>query len=124
MHDDKRQYRQQDNHDREHADERERSDTATDFFLHHLPERLPTPPDRGEEHDHVMHAAAQRRANQDPKRPRQVTKLRREHRTDQRTWTGDRRKVMAKRHPAIRRHEIFPVFLHDGWRRPLVVQTE
>ena len=41
------------------------------------PERFAAPPDRTEEHDHVMHTAAERRPDQDPKRARQKTKLRR-----------------------------------------------
>ena len=51
--------------------ERERADAAADLFLHHLPERLPAPAHRGEEHDHVVHAAAERRADQNPERARQ-----------------------------------------------------
>ena len=65
LHDDQREHGEQNHHDGEHADERERADRAADFLLHHLTERLPTPPHRSEEHDHVVHTAAQRRADQE-----------------------------------------------------------
>ena len=104
--------------------ERERTHAAPDLLLHHLTERLPAAPHGREKHDHVMHATAERRADQNPKRARQITKLRREHRTHQRSRAGDGRKVMTESHPAIGRHEILAVFLHDRGRGPLVVQHE
>ena len=58
LHHDEREDREQDDHDREHADERECADRAADFLLHHLAERLPAPPHGSEKHDHVVHAAA------------------------------------------------------------------
>ena len=88
------------------------------------PSVFPRAPHGSEKHDHVVHAAAERRADQNPKRSRQKTKLRRQHRTDQRTGPGDGGEMMTECHPAIRRHEILAVILHDRGRRALVVQDE
>ena len=71
-----------------------------------------------------MHAAAERRADQNPKRSRQETKLRREHRPDQRTRPGDRGEVMAENHPAICRNEIFSIIVHDRRRGAFIIQDE
>ena len=69
-------------------------------------------------------AAAERRADQNPKRARQKSKLRRQHRTDQRPGPGDRGKMMAENHPAIRRDKILAVILHDRRRGALIVQDQ
>ena len=104
--------------------ERERADSAADFFFHHLAERFATTPNGSEKHNHVVHAAAERRADQDPKCSRQETKLRGEHRADQWSGSGDRGKMMAENHPAICRDKIFAVVLHDRRRRAFVVQDQ
>ena len=43
--DDQREYSKQDNHYRQHADERERANPAADLFLHHLSECFAATPD-------------------------------------------------------------------------------
>ena len=37
---------------------------------------------------------------------------------------GDRGEMMTENHPAIRRHKIFAVILHDRRRRALVIQDQ
>ena len=69
-------------------------------------------------------AAAKRRADQNPKRAGQKTKLRRQHRPDQRARPGDRREMMAEHHPAICWNEILPVILHDRWRGAFVIENQ
>ena len=124
LHHHERQHRDQDDHDRQDADEREHTDAAADFFLHHLAQRLPAPPHGSEEHNHVVHAAAERRADQNPKRAREKSKLRRQDRTNQRSRPRDRGKVVAENHPAIGRDKIFAVILHHRRSGALVVQDQ
>ena len=121
LNDDQREHRQQNNHDRQHTDEREHADSAADLFLHHLPERFSTAPHRREQDNHVVHCAAKRRADQNPKRSGQKSELRRQHRTDQRSRSGDRREVMTKNHPTIRRNEIFAIVFDHRRRGALVI---
>ena len=54
----------------------------------------------GQDHE-VVHRAAETNANHQPQQSRQKTKLRRQHRTNQRTGAGDRREVMAEQHPLV-----------------------
>ena len=61
---------QQNNHDGEHANEREQTHAGSDFFLHHLAQRFSATPDRGEQNNHVVHPAAESRADQDPESAR------------------------------------------------------
>ena len=68
-----------------------------------------------------MNGAAERGADQNPKCSRQKTKLRREHRPNQRSRAGDRSEMMAEDHPAICRHKIFAVVFYNRGRRTLVV---
>ena len=88
------------------------------------PKRFAATPDRTEQHDHVVHAAAQGGANQNPKCSRQEPKLSGEDRANQRAGAGDCRKMMPEHHPAIRRHEIFAVIMRDGGCSALIIQDE
>jgi hypothetical protein len=78
-------------------------------------------PHRRGKDDKVVHRAAQRDANEDPQQPRQETKLRRQHRTDERPSAGNRRKVMAEQHPAVGRHIVFAVAALMGRGLPIAV---
>ena len=124
LNDHQRKHRKQDDHDRQHADERKQTYAPPDFFLHHLTERFPATPDRGEENNHIVHAAAERCTNQDPESAGQKPKLRRQHRTDQWPGSGNCRKVMAENHPAIRWHIIFTVILQDCRCGALLIKHE
>src|SRR5207248_9545712 len=70
------------------------------------------------------HAAAESRTDQTPKPARQKSELRRQHRPDQRPWPGDGSEMMSKNHPAVRRHEIFAVVLHQSGSGALVIKQE
>ena len=124
LHNDEREHGEQNDHDRQHAYERECAHTPADLFLHHLAERFAAATHRSEEHDHVVNRAAKCGPDQNPKCARQKTKLRREHRPDERSRPGDGGEVVTENHPAIRRHEIFAVVLHDGRRRSLIVEQK
>ncbi len=95
-----------------------------DLFLHHLPECFAAASDRGEKNDHIVNAAAERCADQDPERAGQKTKLRCQHRADQRSRTGDCRKMMPENHPTISRDVISAVVMQHSWGSPLVIEHE
>jgi hypothetical protein len=119
-----RKNRQQNNHDCQHADQREQTHAASDFFLHHLSQRLSAAPDRGEQNNHIVYAAAESRADQDPESAREKTKLRRQHGANQRSGSGNRCKMMSKNHPAIRWHIILIVVSQNCRRGALLIQNE
>ena len=121
---DEREHCQQNNHDRQHTDQGECTNAASDFFFHHLTERLAAAPDRREKHDHIVHAAAERRADQDPERTGQETKLRCQHRAHQRPRTSNRCKMMPENHPTIRWHVILAVVLQDSRRGSFVIEHQ
>src|SRR4029450_6360021 len=79
---------------------------------------------RGEQNDHVVHAAAESGADQDPKSAREKTKLRSQHRTDERTGAGDRSEMRSGCHPAIRWHIIFVVVSQNSGRCTLLIENE
>ena len=122
--DDQREHGQQNNHDCQHTDQGECADARPDFFFHHLTKRLAAAADRREKHDHIVHAASERRADQNPKRAGQETKLSCQHRTHQRSRTGNRRKVMPENHPAICGHIVLAVVLQDCRCGSLVVEHQ
>ena len=124
LHHHQRKNGQQNDHNRQHADERQCSHAGSDLFLHHLAQRLPTATDGGKQDNHVMHSSAQGGADQNPERPGQKSELRCQHRSDQRPWPGNGRKVMTKNHPAVRRHEILAVIAHEGGRGALIIKDE
>ena len=104
--------------------ESEQPHARTDFFLHHLPERFAAASDRAEKNDHVVHAAAESGADQDPKRARKKPKLRRQHRPNERARPGDRSEMMTENHPAICRNKILSIFMRDRGRGALIVQDQ
>ena len=84
-----------------------------------------TTPDPKQKHDHVVHPAAESRADQNPKRAWKKSKLRRQHRPYERARPGDRRKMMAENHPTIYpEQEILSIRPRDRRRGALVVQDE
>ena len=93
-----------------------------DLLARHLPQRFPVAPHGSEQNHEVLHAPPRHGADDDPQRPRQVSELRRQHRSDQRPRTGDGGEVMAEHDPFIGRLEIVPVA--QAFRRcgALVVQ--
>ena len=95
-----------------------------DFFLQHLTQCLAAAPDRREKDNHIVHASAQRCADQDPERTRQKSKLRCQHRPHQRPRTSDRCKMMPENHPTIRWHIILAIVLQDRRRGSFVIEHQ
>ena len=115
-------HRQQDHHDQQHRHQRHEAAHLADLLARHLPQRFPVPPHRSKQNHEILHRAAQARADDDPQRSRQISELRRQHRTHQRSRPGNRREVMAEHDPLIGGLEIVSVAQALGRRGPLVVQ--
>ena len=99
----------EDHHDHQRADQRGDAADRAEFVARHLAQAAAVAPG-GEEHDgHVLHAAAQHRADQNPQRARQVAELRRQRRADQRAGAGDGGEVVAEHDPFVGGHEVAPV---------------
>ena len=62
----------------------------------------PALPHRGPENHEIMHGARQARANHEPNEARRKTPLRGQHRSNQRSRSGDRGEMVPKQHPFIR----------------------
>ena len=72
---------------------------------------------RGQQQDrHVLDAAADDGADQDPQRAGQIAELRGERRADQRAGAGDGGEVVAEDDPAMGRHEVAAVVEALGGR--------
>ena len=110
--DDEREDRQQDHHDHQHADDRGDATDRAQLVAGHLAERAAAAPDRDGQHQVVLHATRDQRADDDPDGAGQVAHLHGEHRPDQWTGAGDRREVMTEQHPSIGRHVVGAVVEH------------
>ncbi len=121
LHHDEAEHREKDRHDREDGDHRDDADDGVHLLLQHLPEGAPAAADRAEHDDGVMHAPAERRADEEPEHPRQVAELRREDRADERAGAGDGGEVVSEDDPAVCRDEVLSVLLrHRGGSAPVV----
>ena len=110
------QHRDENDDDGERADQRGKPADGPQLVARHLAQAFAVAA-RGEKHrHHVLHAAAQHRADQDPEGAGQITKLRRKRRADQRSGARDGGEVMTKHHPAVGRHEVTAVVETLGGR--------
>ena len=124
LHHDEGQHREQDDHDGDNADQGEKARQGPDLLAHHLAKRFASPADRTEQDDGVVHGAAEGRTDEDPQHARKVAELRGQHRSDERTRSGDRREVVSKHDPAVGLNVITAVFMHNGWRRAQLVDGQ
>ena len=78
----------------------------------------------GEKHDHIMNPARQHRTDDDPERPGQITELGGQHRSQERTGSGNCGKVMAEEDIPVGLHVIMAVSHRDGGSGSLRSQIE
>ncbi len=114
---DEAQHRDQDDHDHHYADQRGDAADGAEFVARHLAERAAVASRREKQHDEVLYAAAQHRADQDPQRAGQVAELRGEGRPDQRAGAGDGGEVVTEHHPFVGGDEVTAVVEALGRRR-------
>ena len=108
------EHRDEDDHDDENADQRGDSADPAEFFAGHLAKAATAAAGGQPEDQEVLHAAGEHNADDDPHRPGQVTHLRGQHRTDQRTGPGDRREVVPEQDPAIGGVEVLAIAVGFG----------
>jgi hypothetical protein len=124
VHDDEAEHRDQDDHDRHYPDQRDGAADDAELVASHLAERAAVTPDRAEQRDEILHAAAERRADEDPERAGQVAELRGKGGPDQWARARDRGEVVAEHDPAIRRDEVAAVAETLGGCRARGVERE
>ncbi len=78
----------------------------------------------GEQHDCVVHRAADDAADQQPEKARQVAVLGGQYRADQRTGGGDGREVLAEVDPLVGRHIVLAIFQLVGGGDQFVVSLQ
>ena len=79
---------------------------------------------RREEHDGVVHRAADHAADQKPQKGGQIAELGGQDRTDQRAGGGDRREVLTEVDPLLGRHIVLAVLKLVGWGDLSVVSAK
>ena len=82
IHDDEPEHCDQDQHDHERADDRRVATDRTELIASHLPEAPPVSSRREKQDRHVLHAAAEHGADENPYRAGKKPELRRERRAD------------------------------------------
>ena len=100
-HDDERQHRQDDDHNHERPEQRDRAGNIAHFHPDQFAERAAVAAHRNEQDHEILHRAGKHDAGQDPERPGQIAHLRRQHRADERARPRDRREMMAEQDVAI-----------------------
>ena len=90
-------------------DEEQRDDDATELahlISGHLAEGTALSFRRDPQHEHVLHGAGEDHAEDDPQDAWQVAHLRRQNRSDKRSSSGDRRKMLSEEHTTVRPLEV------------------
>ena len=116
--DDEPEDRREHDEDQQRADERGEPSHRPELIARHLPEAAAVAAGREQQDGHVLYAAAEDRTYQYPQRARQITELRGERRTHERTGARDRGEVMAEYDGTMCRHEIAAVVEALGWCGP------
>lgn len=124
VHDDQREDREQDDHDDEDRDQG--GDPADRAYLvaRHLTERAAVAAGGEEQRHHVLDGAGEDDADDEPDRARQVSHLRGEHGTDQRTRPRDGGEVVAEQDPAVGGMEVDAVVQPFGGGRAVLVDLQ
>ena len=122
VHHDEGQHRDEDHHDADHRHQRGVAGDGADLLLGHLAERLAVAAERRAENDAVLHRAAERDADDDPERAREVAELRRERWPHEGPGARDRREVVAEDDPPVCWHEVAAVVEPHRRSRPRRVE--
>ena len=110
------QPRQRDHDDEQNRHRRRRPRGLADIAIRDLRQRFSASSNARRQYQKILHRPRQAHADHDPQQPRQIPKLRRQHRPNQRPRPTDRRKMMPKQHPPIRRMIILSI-IHPHRRR-------
>jgi hypothetical protein len=119
-----RDHGQQNNHNRKHGKLSDEAAALADFVAGHFAQRFSVAPDGAEQDHEILHAAGKCRAGDQPQRSRQIAKLRRERRPDQRPRPGNRGEVVAEEHPFVSGHKIAAVVAALGGCGARVIERQ
>ena len=123
VHDDEAEHGDQDDHDREHADHRERRRAAPSSSRAIWPSERPS---RRSEQNRITKSCTQPPSTRPPRSRacRAGSRTAPRASADQRARAGDRREVVSEHDPAVRRHEVAAVVEPLGGRRAGGVERE
>lgn len=116
VHDGDRKTGERENQNREHGPAGNEARRAVDLGRGDVGERAAAVANRAEEHHHVVHAAGEHAADQDPEEPRHIAELRSENGPEKRTCGRDGGEVVPEEHVLVGRHEVLAVIVFDGGR--------
>ena len=118
------QARQRQQQNGEYGPRRHAAGRLVDFLRGDVGEALSPVAHRGEQHDHVVHAAREHAADENPQQAGHVAELGRQHGAEQGARRGDGGEVVAEQDVLVGVHVVVPVGVLDGGRRPRVVQVQ
>ena len=121
---DQGQHRQDDDHDHEGAKQRDDAGHRAHFGLDQIAQRASVTACGHEQHHEVLDCTGKHHASQDPQHAGQVAHLCGQHRTNQRTGTGNRGKVVTEQHPLVGRHIVQTVVVTPGRCHARGIQTQ
>src|SRR5260370_37744368 len=76
------------------------------------------------QHGEVLHTPGQDGANQNPKKTRRKSELRRQSRPHQRSGSRNGSEVMSEKNPSRRRHIIVAVWVSVGWSSAAIIKRK
>ena len=103
------QHGSDDDHNHQDADGGDDARSRTQLLFDDVAQRFAVAAHRNKQHHHVLNRTGQNHAENNPQRTRQITHLRRQHGADQRTRTGNGRKMVAEQNFFIGRNIIHAV---------------
>ena len=124
VHHHQRQHGKNDDADQQDANTGDGAGDRPKLGADHVAERFAVPSRGQEQHGHVLHRTGEHHAGEDPQCAGQVAHLRREHRTNQRSCSGNGREMVAEQHVAVGRHVIQAVVMAVGRGRTLHIDAE
>ena len=118
------QARQRQQEDGKHGPRRYGAGRLVDFLRGDVGEALPPVPHRGEQHDHIVHAACEHAADENPEQAGHVAELGGQHGAEQGAGGGDGGEMVPEEHVLVGIHVIVAVGVLDGRRHTGVIQVQ
>ncbi len=119
-----RQARQRQQQNGEHGPRRDEAGRLVDFLRRDVGEALPAVAHRAEQHDHVVHAAREHAADENPEQAGHVAELRGQHGSEQGAGCRDGGEMVPEEHVLVGIHIVVAVGVLDGRRHTGVIQVQ
>ena len=111
FHNDQRQHRHDDDHNHQNTDGCNHAGDSTEFLFHDIAQRLTVTAHGDEQDHHILYGTGKHHAEDNPQSTGQITHLRCQYRTDQRTCAGNRGKVVAEQYAFMCGHIVQTVIV-------------